>query len=126
MKQQRDIEDRDDIILLVNSFYDRVRENEIIGPIFNDVAAVNWETHLPKMYSFWSSLILGENSFTGNPMMKHIELSKLTSMTETEFSEWLVLFNETVDSLFAGEKATEAKTKAGNIARLMLHKIQTS
>jgi hemoglobin len=124
MKALNDISTREDIILLVNTFYDNVRTNKIIGPIFNDVVAVNWEAHLPKMYSFWSGIILGENSYTGNPMMKHIELSKITAMTETEFSEWLLLFNQTVDNLFAGPKAVEAKTRAANIARLMLHKIQ--
>lgn len=122
---KKDIEHRDDIVLLVNSFYKKVNENKILEPIFNDVAKINWDEHLPKMYSFWASLLLGEHSFSGNPMMKHVELSKLTNMTETEFSEWLLLFNQTVDDLFEGTNALEAKTRAANIARLMLHKIQT-
>lgn len=83
------------------------------------------ESHLPKMYSFWASILLGEHSFSGNPMQKHIALSKQTAMTDKEFSEWLHLFVETVDELFLGEKANEAKLRAGNIARLMLHNIQT-
>jgi hemoglobin len=124
MVMKRDIENRDDIELLVNSFYDKIRTNVILGHIFNDVAKVDWETHLPKMYSFWASLLLGEHSFSGNPMMKHVELSKMTAMTETEFSEWLSLFNQTVDDLFEGERAEEAKTRAANIARLMLFKIE--
>ncbi|MCC6691020.1 MAG: group III truncated hemoglobin [Bacteroidia bacterium] len=121
---KNDILSRSDIELLVNTFYDKVRANKIIGPIFNDIAKVNWETHLPKMYSFWWSLLLGEHSFSGNPMQKHIALSKLTTMTEVEFSEWLSLFTQTTDELFVGEKAEEAKIRAANIARLMLHKIQ--
>lgn len=122
MKQ--DIESRDDIVLLVNTFYNLVKENSKLGYIFNDVAKIDWDSHLPKMYSFWASLLLAEHSFSGNPMEKHIALSKITSMTEVEFSEWLLLFTNTVDILFEGEKATEAKVRAGNIARLMLHKIQ--
>lgn len=122
---KRDIENRDDIVLLVNTFYNSVKENNKLGNIFNDVAKIDWYTHLPKMYSFWASLLLAEHSFSGNPMEKHIALSKITSMTEVEFSEWLLLFTNTVDILFEGEKATEAKLRAGNIARLMLHKIQT-
>jgi hemoglobin len=121
---KKDIENRDDIVLLVNSFYEMVRENKILGHIFNDIAEVNWDEHLPKLYSFWASLLLDEHSYSGNPMGKHIDLSKLTSMTQTEFSEWLLLFSETVDNLFAGKIAEEAKFRAGNIARLMLHKIQ--
>ncbi|MBO9619965.1 MAG: group III truncated hemoglobin [Niabella sp.] len=123
--KRRDIANREDVERLVNSFYDRVRLNAVIGPIFNDIARVDWEHHLPKMYSFWSSILLGEQSYSGNPMVRHIELSRMTTMTEKEFSEWLRLFNETVDALFDGPKAAEAKTRAANIARLMLFKIQT-
>ncbi len=119
-----DITNRKDIELMVDTFYGKVMINPIIGPIFSDVVRVNWGVHLPKMYSFWSSLLLNEESFSGNPMRVHIGLSKLTTMKEAEFSEWLKLFHETVDELFSGEKADEAKTKASDIARLMLTKIK--
>jgi hemoglobin len=121
---KKDIEKRADIELLVNTFYGKVRVNSVIGPIFNDVVQVDWDHHLPRMYAFWSSLLIGEHSFSGNPMQKHVEISRMASMTETEFSEWLILFNHTVDELFLGEKAHEAKIRAANIARLMMHKIQ--
>lgn len=122
---KNDITNKDDIKLLVDTFYDKVKTNSVIGHIFNDIAKVDWDHHLPKMYSFWVSLLLGEKGFTGNPMQKHIELSKLTAMTETQFSEWLLIFTQTTDELFEGIKADEAKTRAANIARLMLYKIQT-
>lgn len=121
---KKDIESAADIELMVNSFYNVVKSNSILGPIFKDVAKVDWQTHLPKMYSFWSSLLLGEHSYSGNPMVKHIALSKITPLTETEFSTWLLLFNRTVDLHFQGSKAEEAKSRAANIARLMLHKIE--
>jgi len=121
---KKDLENREDIILLVNTFYDNINKNKILSPIFNEIAKINWQDHLPKMYSFWASLLLGEHSYSGNPMQKHVELSKLTQMSELEFSEWIILFNKTVDNLFAGEKSDEAKTRAANIARLMLHKIK--
>jgi hemoglobin len=120
-----DISTHNDITLLVNTFYERVKKNPVIGYIFSDVAKVDWEHHLPKMYSFWGSLLLGEHSYSGNPMLKHVELSKTTSLSEKEFSEWLMLFNQTVDELFEGEKAAEAKIRAANIARLMLFKIES-
>lgn len=120
---KEDIKTRQDVELLVDSFYEKVRSNKVIGIIFNDIAGVDWELHLPKMYSFWASLLLGERSFSGNPMQKHIALSRRASMTEREFSVWLQLFHETLDELFSGEKAEEAKIRADNIARLMLHKI---
>jgi hemoglobin len=122
---KHDISDTDDIETLVNRFYQKVRLNPVIGPIFSDVAKLNWEYHLPKMYAFWAGVLFGEPQYSGNPMLKHIELSKHTDMTEVEFSEWLRLFNQTTDELFEGAKSEEAKTRAANIARLMLHKIQT-
>ena len=122
---KNDITNKSDIKLLVDTFYDKVKANSTIGNIFNDIAKVDWQYRLPKMYSFWASLLLDAHSFSGNPMLKHIELSKLTPMTEIQFSEWLLLFTQTTDELFEGKKADEAKTRAANIARLMLHKIQT-
>ncbi|MBP6513307.1 MAG: group III truncated hemoglobin [Bacteroidia bacterium] len=123
---KKDIESREDVELLVNTFYDGIKVHNLLGPIFNVSANVNWETHLPKMYSFWSSLLLGEHSFTGNPMATHIALSKNIPLTSLEFSEWIQLFNATVDDLFEGEKANEAKIRAANIARLMLFKIEAA
>lgn len=118
-----DIKTSTDIELLVNTFYEKVRTNPVLGYIFNDVAKIEWETHLPKMYSFWASILIGERSYSGNPLQKHIALSKITAMTEKEFSEWLRLFIQTVDELFLGEKANEAKLRAKNIASIMLRKI---
>ena len=119
-----DINSRKDIELLVDRFYDKVKSNTVLGYIFDDVAKINWTKHLPRMYSFWASILLGEQSFSGNPMQKHIELSKQTPITEAEFTEWLSLFLKTVDEHFEGNRANEAKQRAENIARLMLYKIQ--
>lgn len=82
---KKDIEAKTDVELLVNTFYDKVKTSSIIGPIFNEIINVDWKHHLPKMYSFWASVLLGEHSFSGNPMQKHIQISKLTKMSEHEF-----------------------------------------
>ncbi len=118
-----DIKERSDIELLVNTFYEKVRSNEKLGYIFEDIAKVDWVSHMPVMYSFWASVLLNEQSYTGNAMTPHIALSKLTPLTKIEFDAWMLLFTTTVDDLFEGEKADEAKFRAENIARLMLHKI---
>lgn len=117
---KKDIQTKEDIIQLVNVFYDKVRKNDILGYIFDEVAKTNWIEHLPVMYSFWGSILLGEKSFSGNPMKKHIELAEITDMTDKEFSEWLRIFYATIDELFEGQTAEEAKARAQNIARLML------
>lgn len=122
---KKDIEDRQDVELLVNTFYERVKSNQVLGFIFEDVAQLNWEHHLPKMYSFWSSILIDEHSYQGNPMIIHMELSKMTDMGETQFGEWMALFSLTVDELFEGANAENAKMRAENIARLMKHKIKS-
>ena len=122
----RDIENREDIILLVNTFYDDVKADKTIGDIFNKVVAVNWDEHLPKMYDFWEGILLGGGAFKGNPMQAHIALSKQTEMDKGQFDACQTIWNKTIDSLFEGDKAIEAKTRANNIAQLMLYKIQTA
>lgn len=115
----RDIINRKDIKLLVDTFYAKVMTNEVIGFIFSDVAGIDWGKHLPKMYNFWSSLLIGEKSYSGNPMRVHIGLSNSTEMSDTQFNEWLSLFYNTVDELFEGKNADEAKRRASKIASMM-------
>ena len=94
-----------------------------IGFIFNEIAKVNWEKHLPVMYDFWENIIFLTNNYSGNPMMVHIHLNQLTSLAKVHFDRWLKLFNGTVDELFEGKKAILAKEKALSIANIMEIKI---
>jgi hemoglobin len=114
-----DITTTGDIIQLVDGFYDRVRKDELLGPIFNDVARVDWALHLPKMYAFWSSLLLGIPGFLGNPMATHRALAMRVPLTDVEFERWLTLFRQTVDDSFAGRVAEDAKVRAARIASTM-------
>ncbi|MDE5492554.1 group III truncated hemoglobin [Elizabethkingia meningoseptica] len=120
----KDIESHKDVEKLVNTFYEGVRANKTIGYIFNDIAKVDWEHHLPRMYSFWETILFGKENFKGNPMIKHILLSKQTELNKIHFDTWLAIWHTTIDKNFSGLKAEEAKQKAANIARIMLHKIQ--
>jgi hemoglobin len=116
----KEIQDRKDIELLVNSFYLKVNKDLLLSPIFNQTAAVNWEKHLPVMYDFWATMLLGDKSYRGNPFMKHIPLP----VDKTHFDRWLQLFLETVDEHFTGEVAEEAKTRARNIAGVFQYKLE--
>lgn len=118
-----DITNREDIVLLVDTFYDRIRRDDLLGAIFNDIARVNWDTHLPKMYDFWDTVILGAGTFRGNPLAAHARLVPLTDMGKDKFDHWLALFQETVDSLFAGEKAEHIKNAATDMANVIYSKI---
>ncbi|WP_231462711.1 group III truncated hemoglobin [Pedobacter sp. Leaf132] len=118
-----DIRDRKDIILLVDTFYKKVEQNNKIGPIFTDVAKVDWLHHLPKMYDFWESILFGKAIYKGNPMLTHFDLHKKVDLHQAEFEEWKGLFYNTVDDLFKGTNAEAIKQKAQSIADLMHFKL---
>lgn len=119
-----DIRDLEDIKLLVDTFYSRVQENGLLGPIFNNVAQVDWSKHLPVMYSFWNSVLFGKQGYKGNPMDAHFKLNEKRHLAGHDFNTWKSLFMQTVDELFEGEIADSAKKKAVSIADLMFYKIQ--
>lgn len=123
---KKDIVDRQDIKTLIDAFYDKVRQDEVIGYIFNDVAKVDWPHHLPIMYDFWEMVLFGKGPYKGDPMTKHIQLNQKTKLDSTHFATWTKLFFDTLDENFEGAKADEAKRRAGNIASLMEYKVQQS
>jgi hemoglobin len=120
---KKDIENIEDIKLLVNSFYDKVKADNVIGYIFNDIAKVNWEKHLPVMYNFWENVIFFTGSYNGNPMTAHVKMHSLVHFTTEHFERWIKLFTSTVDELFEGDKAELAKQRAISIATVMQLKI---
>jgi len=111
-QQMHDIATDQDIKTLVDSFYDRVNRDDVLGPIFNDVAKIDWEHHLPTMYSFWSTMLFRTGEYKGRPWPKHAVLP----LKEEQFERWVKLFCQTVDSHFEGPKAKEAKAVALSIA----------
>lgn len=119
----KDIENRNDIVLLVDSFYSHVLKDETIGFIFTDVAKINIEQHMPKMYDFWETTLFHNVVYKGNPMLIHTELNKRIPLKKEHFERWLELFNTTVNELFTGTKAELAKTRALSIATVMQIKI---
>lgn len=111
-----DIQSRTDVELLVNEFYAKVNADELLAPVF---AHIDWPNHLPIMYNFWSSVLLGDLSYSGNPLAKHLNLA----ISKNHFSQWLALFTATVDENFEGFNATEAKRRALNVANLFQFKM---
>lgn len=122
----KDIENRKDIEELVNAFYAKVLKDEKIGFFFNEIAQIDWEKHFPIMYDFWETILFDTMKYKGNPMTKHIVLSKKEPMTSDHFERWLELWNKTIEEHFAGERASEAKKRAKMIAELMKFKTAAS
>ena len=123
---KRDIKDRADIQQLVDTFYTKVRADETIGYLFNDVAQVNWEQHLPRMYDFWENILFQTGGFKGNPMTAHVQLHQRSPLTAEHFARWQQLFLATVDELFEGDMAELIKQRARSIATMMQIKVSPS
>ncbi len=120
---KKDIVTRKDIELLVDEFYAKIRKDELIGFIFTDIAKVNWEKHLPIMYSFFENMLFYTGTYTGNPMELHKHVNRLFPLTDEHFMRWNQLFSTTVDELFAGERAELSKQRAKSISAVMQIKI---
>lgn len=120
---KHDIRTTQDIELLVNTFYAKVKSDSVIGYIFNDVRKVNWDTHLPVMYQFWDNAIFYSGGYYGNPLKMHQSLHSSVNLKPEHFERWTNLFIQTVDELFEGEKAEVAKQRAISIATVMELKI---
>jgi hemoglobin len=117
----RDIETKEDIKLLVDTFYHNIREDELLAPKFAlRIDGEKWPIHLEKMYRFWGTLLLYTQEYSGSPFDKHIGLG----IDATHFNRWLTLFDNTVDALFKGEKADTAKERAHNIGLTFEYKLQ--
>lgn len=125
---KRTLETREDIGVLVRTFYNEVRRDSLIGPIFNSIIGneENWEVHLEKLTDFWQTNLLNERAYKGSPMGTHQAVDKEIGNTieQTHFDRWMKIWSSTLDHNFEGDKAERAKANAQNIATFMLLKIQ--
>ena len=111
----------DEIAQLVHGFYDKVREDKVLGPLFNQYVN-NWDAHLSTMVDFWSSALRGTARFRGSPMPKHAALPGLNIEL---FQRWLGLFRQTTASLPNAALAEKANDLAKRIAQSLWYGYQT-
>ncbi|MFD0750151.1 group III truncated hemoglobin [Mucilaginibacter calamicampi] len=116
---KKDITHLDDIKLLVDTFYGKVQNDDLIGPIFNSVIS-DWTPHLAKMYTFWQTVLLQEHTYFGSPFPPHAKLP----VSPAHFERWLGLWRTTVDSFFEGSKADDAKWRGQAMADMFMAKIE--
>lgn len=117
---KKDITTIEDIRLLVDTFYDEVKKDPLIGPIFIGVIRDQWPAHLEKMYRFWQTVLLDEHTYYGSPFLPHARLP----VEWKHFERWLQLFDKTIDENFTGEKAERAKWQGKRMAELFHSKIE--
>ena len=114
-----EIESRKDITTLVYTFYDKIRKDDLLGPIFNShISDEKWPEHLKKLTDFWETNLFGVAKFKGNPTQKHLNVDKNLNHTTSQehFGRWLQIWFQTIDSLFEGHLANRAKEGARRMA----------
>ncbi|GAA4162622.1 hypothetical protein GCM10022286_21750 [Gryllotalpicola daejeonensis] len=111
-----DLRDRADVETLVSSFYRAAFRDPLIGPIFTEIARMDLDHHLPIMCDFWQTVLFSADLYRRNALAMHVALNATFPLEQQHFDRWLAIWAQTVDALFAGEKAELAKAQAGRIA----------
>ncbi|MCO6461691.1 MAG: group III truncated hemoglobin [Saprospiraceae bacterium] len=113
------IEAIEDIKELVYTFYDKVRKDELLGPVFDERIQDRWPAHLEKMVCFWQTVLLDDHTYQGAPFPPHATLP----VEKRHFDRWVLLFNETIEDLFYGERADEALWRAEKMSEMFQMKM---
>lgn len=124
---KKDIEDRNDIYQLVKVFYVKLMKDELMAHFFIDFEnPTHLEEHLQVLVDFWDNMLFYSGTYQKNAMKPHLDLQTTKPFKKIHFNQWLIHFNSSVDELFEGQNAHNAKTRALSIATVMEIKISTS
>ncbi len=105
----------DDVAELVRCFYRDVAQDDLLGPLFNDIAGVDWPSHLSKVTAFWCRYLFGRSNYSGNPFQRHASVHDKSPFTPAHFHRWLDMFYETVDAGWVGPNADAIKSVARSV-----------
>ncbi|MGC6403125.1 MAG: group III truncated hemoglobin [Flavobacteriaceae bacterium] len=114
-----DIQTQEDIKIIVDRFYEQVRKDPLLAPLFDLYIQDEWELHLPRMYAFWETVLLGRMVYKGNPALKHLIIHKKTPLTQQHFDRWLTLWQNTLDQHYTGRCVETAKERAHHMSRVL-------
>lgn len=122
--EKNDIKTREDVFLLVSSFYNKVRKNELLAPFFNETIK-DWDEHLNRLTTFWESNLFLKTKYLGNPLEVHVKVDQNNNnaISELHFGIWLNLWFQTIDELFVGDYAENAKRRARKMSTFLYLKI---
>lgn len=123
---KKDIENRNDLLILVTKFYEKLLADSSISYLFTDVAKINLDHHLPVLIDFWDSILFQSDTYHKNAMQPHMDLHQKSPLTKHHFDTWLRYFKESVDELFAGDNTFIIKERATSIATVMQIKTHQS
>ena len=118
----KEITNKEDIELMVDTFYGAIRKDELLGPIFKGVIQNNWPNHLDTMYRFWQTVLLHKFAYKGSPFEPHRKLP----VEAHHFERWIHHFNTSLDKNFSGKIAEEAKLRAQKMAEIFMYKLNAN
>ncbi len=114
-----DISSRQDILVIMRSFYSKLLKYKSISYFFTEVVPIDLEEHFPHLVDFWDSILFGSGVYSKNAMQPHLDIAKKSSITEKHFKTWLTYLSQSIDKSFEGIYAHTMKSRAQNIASLM-------
>ena len=120
---KKDIADRNDLLILLTSFYKKLLADKSISYLFTDIAKIDLPHHMETLVNFWDSVLFQNDVYRKNAMQPHLNLHQKSPLQKHHFDTWLRYFNQSVDELFEGEKAFLAKERALSIATVMQIKV---
>ena len=116
---KKDITNREDLLLLIKGFYEKLLNDPSISYLFTDVAKINLAHHFPVLVDFWDSILFQSGTYQKNAMQPHLVLHQKSPLTKHHFETWLLYFKASVDELFTGDNAFIIKERATSIATVM-------
>lgn len=121
--KRKDIKNRDDVALLVSSFYEKVKNDITLKPFFSSIE--DWDKHLDTLTTFWESSLFLKTKYYGNPLEAHIKVDQANenTITQEHFGIWMNLWFETIDELYEGEYANMAKNRARKMSTFLYLKL---
>ncbi|MFT3901140.1 MAG: group III truncated hemoglobin [Gordonia sp. (in: high G+C Gram-positive bacteria)] len=111
-----DLVDRGDVAELLDDFYTRAFADELLRPVFVDIAQMDLAKHIPAITDFWCKTVLHEGVYKRNVLIPHKELQEKAQMGAAHFERWLQIWQRTVDDRHSGPNADLAKLQAARIA----------
>lgn len=119
----KDIENREDLLFLMEAFYSKMLKDEQIGYIFTDVANLDLEHHLPLLADFWNNALFHTGGYKNNVVQIHKDLSDKETLKPEHFQRWQLLLGETIDAHFKGEIAEKMKLRASQVGMTIQAKL---
>lgn len=114
-----DLRTRADIHDLVVAFYREVVFDDVLAPVFTEVAEVDWSVHIPRLIDYWCRVLLGEPGYAGSLLASHQHVHALEPLRPEHFDRWLALWAASIEQRWAGPTADRAAAHAVRIASVI-------